>query len=129
MLPAGSSSALDLTIYQHDSELRLPPVTPRTFRPRREVHGSHAVPDIAEADYEKLMAINLAAMSGGALKRRRDEVNAIIRDRVASLPADHPWRHVKAWRWRTASSGTALTDAGHQHQLEFRLSWYAALQF
>jgi hypothetical protein len=73
--------------------------------------------------------INLVATSWETLHRRRDEVNAIIRDRVASRSADHPWRHVKAWRWRTASSGTALTDAGRQYQLELRLSWYAAPQF
>src|SRR5262245_41660037 len=73
--------------------------------------------------------INLAATSWEALEGRRDEVNATIRDRVASLPAEHPWRHVKAWRWRTGSLGTALTDAGREYQLELRLSWYAAPQF
>jgi hypothetical protein len=82
----------------------------------------------ADPEHEQ-RGINLVATSWGSLKRLRDEVNAIIRDGVASLPPDHAWRHVKAWRWRTASLGTPITDAGRQYHLELRLSWYNAPQF
>ena len=73
--------------------------------------------------------VNIVATSWEALKRRRDQVNAVICDRVASLPAGHHCRHVKAWRWRIRSLGSALTDAGRQRGMEIRLSWNTAPQF
>jgi hypothetical protein len=39
MLSTGSSSAFDLTIYQHDSELRPPPVAPMYIPADTEVNG------------------------------------------------------------------------------------------
>jgi hypothetical protein len=73
--------------------------------------------------------INMVATTWESLLRMRDEVNDFIRDNVLHLPHDHPWGHVKAWRWRVASTGPALTDAGRQYGLELHLAWHQAAQF
>jgi hypothetical protein len=87
------------------------------------------VEEVAADPDHKARGINMVATTWEALLRLRDEVNDLIRDSVLQLSADHPWKHVKAWRWRVASTGPALTDAGRQHGLELHLAWHQVAQF
>ena len=47
-----------------------------------------------------------------------------LRDAILDALAATDAVHVRPWIWRLASTGAALTDAGRQHGIEVRLSYY-----